>query len=248
MELPPKSRKLYMRLHKDRTFNYNKKKSPEQIRKIFQDIGSIYNKFSPTGCSKNFLAVSSDIDREIEKAQSHASFSGYLNNNKESINNSPVKKLIFFPALNKSQEKSLIKIHTKLSPFTDENISKNNNLRNKLKLGVPIRLKKINQIILQCKDMREDISVDNTEAQEIIGKSKSSYQKLSKKLGSKADINIESRCNQHFNKNEYSDEDFIKVSKNFRSGKRIWKLNHLSFIKGIDKVVSSFKTSKDSIY
>ena len=246
MELPSKSRKLYLRLNKEKTFNYRKKKSPERFRKILQDIGSINNKFSPSGCSKNFLAVGSDIDREIEKAQSHASFSGFLQYNRESINNSPVKKLTFFPALQKSQEKNLITINTKLSPSNNEDMPKTS-LKDKLKLGVPIRLKKINQIILRCKDMRQDILVENTEAQENIGKSKSCYQKLSKKLGSKADTNIESRCNQHFKKREYSDEDFIKVSKNFKNGKRIWKLNHLSFMKGIDKLVTSFKTSKESI-
>lgn len=245
MELPPKSKKIYLRLHKYNPNNYRKKKSPEQVHKIFQEIGSIYSKFSPSGCSKNFLAVSSDIDTEIEKAHSLALISGLNTQGKGSISNSPVKKAKLFPALYPSPQKSLEKVGSKFEALRVEDspsIFKNN-----AKSEVPIRLKKINQIILQCRGMREDISVESTEAQEIIGKNKSNYEKLSKRFKSKQDMNLANRVLDHLDKDEYSIEDLIKISKSFRSGKKIWRFNHISFMKGVDKDVSSFKISKDSM-
>lgn len=246
MELPPTSKKIYMRLHKYNPNNYRKKNSPEQIHKIFQEIGSICNKFSPSGCSKNFLAMSSDIDTEIEKAHSLASIAGLNTQGKGSLSNSPVKRPKLFPILNSSPPKSLTKLNSKLEAIKIENSSTiiGSNRKNE----IPIRLKKINQIILQCKGMREDISIESTEAQEVFGKSKSHYEKLSKRFKNKQDMSMANRVKEHLDKVDYSIEDLIKISKNFRSGKRIWKFNHISFMKGVDKDVSSFKTSKDSIY
>ena len=245
MELSQRSREIFLRYQNDNFHRLQRKRSPDEIHKIFQEIGTFYNKFSPSGCSKNFLAVSSDIDREIEKAKSYGNISRSSAIASTSICK-PYQNFKLFPSLRKTHQKpskyqSSSKPSVKLTESTEARI----NLYDKMPKS--LRLRKINKIIFNCEGIKSDISEESAAVKSNIGGSKNGFKALSKILKIKdQESDILTRCKEHCDDNKYSENDLIKIAKGLRRNwKKIWKFNHISFMKSVDKVVCSFKQFKE---
>jgi hypothetical protein len=245
MEFSQRSRDIFLRYQKENFYNLHKKRSPEQMHKIFKEIGSFYNKFSPTGCSRNFLAVSSDIDSEIEKAKSYGNLSKSSAYTSTSSNRQK-KNFHVFPSLGAVQKKKITLQSSESKKIANEILESPGKIGLEEKVPKTLRLRKINKIIFRCKGIQSDVNAESEEVKVQIGNNINKFERLSKKLKTEdEESEIVTRCKEHCDDDRYTDSDIIKITKGLRrSGKKIWKFNHVAFMKGVDKVVCSFKQIK----
>lgn len=241
MILPNKKKFLsYKQLsHEKKT--YFPKLSPERIHNLFKEVNTYYQKLSPSNCSKNMLAINSNIDAEIENAKNLGSISVIPTSRSQNNSLSPNKNRIVLSKLSLTPSKQ-INLEDKYIKYTltdPEPVSELLIPKDKYRSG---RLKKIEKIIDKCSGLKEKIqSIKRFNLTPLILTPKSID---SPKPEKNFDQQIVERCKKHFSNIKYTDDDTIKMAQALKRGKKIWKQHHLSFIKKVDKVVNSIANSK----
>lgn len=238
MILPKRKRFLsYKQFSNDKRI-YFPKLSPERIHNLFKEVNCYYQKLSPSNCSKNMLAINSNIDAEIENAKSLGSLSGIATGRSQNNSLSPNKNKIILAKLSLTPSKH-IDLEDKYIKNTEEYPSEFNIPKDKYRSG---RLKKIEKIINKCSGLKEKIeSIKRTDLTPLLLTPKKIEPPKKEK---DFDQQIVERCKKHFSNIKYSEDDTIKMAQALKRGKKIWKQHHLSFIKKVDKVVNSIANSK----
>lgn len=227
-------------LRENRRINYSKL-SPERIHNLFKEVDIYSQKLSPSNCSKSILALNSNIDAEIENAKNLGT--PKLLGPTISIGSlSPNKNRIFLPKLNiipsknnNFEEKSVIDLMNYPKSTQGDYLPKT-----KYQSG---RISKIDKIIDECSGLKKKVALIK------LSQLKSHLQNESSALSSSDEEKefkkeIVERCRKNFSNIKYSEEDTIKMAQALKRGKKVWKLNHLSFMKNVDRIMNSIKSSK----
>ena len=212
------------------------KLSRDRIHHLFKEVDNYYHKLSPSNCSKNLLAINSNLDTEIESAKHLAHLPAIIASRSQNASLSPSKRKLNLPYLTNTPSR-LMEIKnesfSELSRYSNMKISLMNK---KLQSG---RLTKINKIIYNCSGLKERfLDEKNKIKYEIPAEAQIEVEEsLNNKDGKVNDFekNIIERCKRHFEDLDMDEEDEVKLTQALKRGKKIWKQNHFAFIKNIDK-------------
>lgn len=226
---------------------YFNKMSPDRVHKLVQQVNIRYERLSPSGCSKNILAANSNIDAEIEYAKLQAYSPSLLNSrNSSNASLSPPKNRVKLPEIKDSPSK-LFEIkernHSLLKNGLDFETTKFS--LSPLPHYKSSRLRRIDKIIKNCRGLEKELVNETQVTERTIVTSKKYFTGIAKILeGTNIEQDLLERCKKHGMSNEDENQEAVKVAKAVRRGKKVWKQNHISFMKSVDKIVNSFPMLK----
>jgi hypothetical protein len=267
---------------------YTEKISPEKLKSVLKAVNFTYDRLSPTGCSKNILAVNSNLDKEIESIKLKISTNdlgiqiissemhpGYRS--KSFLTPCSQSKLppISSPTPNSHSKLPPISSRTpdshsklpyvsSLTPDSHSKLPDTNSLPKKfssrdisesiLNSAYPknlsfiskqtSRIKKLEKIINQCQGIEDEINSDNHQQQVFIETNKDYCGEIFKAIESTdPHKKLIERCRDH-GKVTDDDRELVKATKALKRNKKIWKLNHISFMKNVDRAVNSIPIKK----
>ena len=227
-------------LRENRRLKYSKL-SPERIHNLFKEVDIYSQKLSPSNCSKSILAINSNIDTEIENAK-NLGILKLTGSDMPYGSLSPSKNRIFLPKLIITPSKKTNFEHKSEKEFVNyEKLTQGGYLpRGKHQSG---RLSKIDKIIGECSGLKQKIA--STRLTHLKKQLKTESSCLSSSDEEKEfEKEIVERCRKHFSNIKNNDEDTVKMAQAMKRGKKVWKLNHLSFMKNVDRTINSIKSSK----
>jgi hypothetical protein len=224
---------------------YFDKMNPDRLHRLLHEVNFRYRKFSPSGCSKNTLATSSNIDIEIENArQKSYSPSVNYNPNFSDISSTPSKNRIKQPVIKctplkiyhtKSAKRQRVRHESLLDKKKSSPCSHYNNSS----------IKNIDMIINNCNGLKNEVFIQAHVSNKTIKQTLKNFDNISKIFkGSAIQENLIKRCKAHSMTKEDNLNDAVKVAKAVKRGRKVWKQNHISFMKNVDKIVYSFPIFK----
>lgn len=225
---------------------YFDKMNPDRLHKLLQEVNFRYRKISPSGCSKNILATSSNIDIEIENArQKSYSPSVIYNQDSFDISPTPSKNRMKLPAIKSTPLKIFQKKSVKRQRVKHELL-----LNRKKSSQSPYShynnssIKNIDIIIDNCNGLKNEVLVQTHVSDKTIKQTLKNFANI-KKFFKESTIqkNLIERCREHSITKEDNLNDAVKVAKAIKRGKKVWKQNHISFMKSVDKIVYSLPNS-----
>ncbi|OMJ80275.1 hypothetical protein SteCoe_19535 [Stentor coeruleus] len=227
---------------------YFDKMSPDRVHRLVQQVNIRYERLSPRGCSKNILAANSNIDAEIEYAKLQA-YSPSLINSRNSSNASlsPSKNRYYkLPEIKDSPSKLFEIKERKYSLFKNElGFEKTKFSLSPLPHYKSSRIRRIDKIIKNCRGLEKEIVNETQVTERTIETNKKYFTEIAKILeGTNTEQNLLERCKKHGMSNEDENQEAVKIAKALRRGKKVWKQNHISFMKSVDKTVNSFPMLK----
>ncbi|OMJ75138.1 hypothetical protein SteCoe_25797 [Stentor coeruleus] len=221
--------------------------SPDRVHKLVQEINIRYERLSPSGCSKNILAANSNIETEIEFAKLQAFSPSLLNSRNSSIASlSPSKNRMKLPEIKDSPSK-LFEIKEREYPLLKNGLSFETTKFSLSPLShyKSSRLRRIDKIIKNCRGLEKEVVNETQVTERTIENSKKYFTGIAKILeGTNIEQSLLERCKNHGMSNEDENQEAVKVAKALRRGKKVWKQNHISFMKSVDRIVNSFPMLK----
>ena len=225
----------------------NLKISPDKLQGIIKIVNTRYEKFSPSGCSKNVLAANSNLDAEIESIKRKLISPDPYNFKKPPhLTLTPSPKKFRLPDIKSSRFSMLHDRDISLPTLkkTIESDSSRLSLHPYHEIELQ-RAKKIDDIISSCKEVEHNTSFNTIRSDRTIKKSRKYFNSIVKFLeGTSIEQKLVERCKEDAQEFEEDQNDLVKMSKVLKRSKKIWKQNHIAFMKNIDRMVYSIPLKK----
>lgn len=217
---------------------------PDRIQDVLKSVKNRYGKMSPIGCSKNVLAMNSNIDKEIEHAKQKISI---LDTHTEKLfsqlNHSPIR-ISKLPILIVSPRKIEFREHS--SPLDRSEKALKTTKRTSFshsRISIA-RIEKINNIISDCRDIEKTIQVDSNQSERRLKRNHEDFGKIAKILeGVTLEEGLIKRCKTDAKEFFGLHNKPLSTARVLKRGKKVWKQNHIKFITGLDKIMYSFNRS-----
>ena len=215
---------------------------PDKLHDILKTVNSRFGKISPSNCSRNILAINSNLDIELDQVkQKMHTPDPQITKLLSELSFSPMPRKVKLPPiisspLKKTHEKegSISLISNRLNP------DKSRELISTYSQHATSRLEKLNNIISDCQVVEKKNSGEIFRSERKIKKNKNYYGNMIKVLeGVTLEQGLIERCKEDAMEFVGDQNEPLMVAKALKGGKKVWKQNHIKFITNIDKTVHS---------
>ena len=228
-------------LSKRKSKFYNKL-TPERLQILFQNVSACSKRLSPINCSRNILATESDIDKEIEYAKKQASLSPISRKNSENVSVASTRSKInsqrtFIPSIKSS-------IYSLRSKTPERFMPKKPKLSIIPKTGTRLlryRGAKIKKLVNQCNELRKNMRKIVEEFKDLMKEARVGYRGIVKvienSMGNSRKKGFLDREKELFEPIKGNLDLELRTAKALKRGKKVWKFNHITFMKYVDRII-----------